>query len=130
MVKIDPYWRTADETRRLHIEYLQQTDSPIGKTLEEIKEQKKHLAELEKPVTTVMIMQDLPEMRETFVLNRGQYDSPDKTRPVEADVPGLLPKLAPDLPNNRLGEKNDCSSIAAKRQAPLYSLVETTCLAE
>jgi hypothetical protein len=52
----------------------------------------------------VMTMEDLPanQMRETFVLNRGQYDAPLKDKPVKAGVPAVLPALPEDAPPTRL----------------------------
>jgi hypothetical protein len=60
-----------------------------------------HLA-LRRSLPTVMVMQELPRPRATFVLNRGQYDAPGE--PVEAGVPeALLGTWPQDAPRNRLG---------------------------
>ena len=48
-----------------------------------------------------MIMKDLAKPRETFVLNRGQYDAP--TKKVSPSVPKIFPPLPADAPQNRLG---------------------------
>ena len=37
------------------------------------------------------------------MLQRGRYDLPDKSQPVTADVPDVLPPLPADAPRNRLG---------------------------
>ena len=50
-----------------------------------------------------MVMEDLPEPRETFVLSRGRYEMPDKNRKVEPGVPACLPTPPSDAPRNRLG---------------------------
>lgn len=42
--------------------------------------------------TTVMVMKEQGP-RQTYVLTRGQYDKPDKARPVDPDVPAALPPL-------------------------------------
>lgn len=42
--------------------------------------------------TTVMVMKEQGP-RQTYVLTRGQYDKPDKTRPVKPNVPAALPPL-------------------------------------
>jgi hypothetical protein len=47
-------------------------------------------------------MQDAPEKRDCYVLNRGEYDKPDKDRKVEPGVPAFLPPLPQDAPPNRL----------------------------
>jgi hypothetical protein len=64
---------------------------------------KQEKAEYEKTIPTVMVMEDTPQPRETFVLKRGQYDMPDKARKVDPGVPSCLPPLPSDTPRNRLG---------------------------
>ncbi len=53
-------------------------------------------------MTSVMIMGDMEQPRETFILNRGSYDSPTD-RKVEPGTLSVLPPMADDLPRNRLG---------------------------
>lgn len=57
-----------------------------------------------KPLTS-MVMEDNPtdKMRTTYILDRGQYDSPKKDNPVNAGVPAALPPLPENAPANRLG---------------------------
>lgn len=50
-----------------------------------------------------MVMKELAAPRETFVLTRGQYDRPDRSRPVQRSIPAALGSLPPDAPRNRLG---------------------------
>ena len=64
------------------------------------------IVELRKPIVNVMVMNDLPEMRETFVLARGNYAAPLKDRKVEPDVPAALPALPTDSSVNRLALAN------------------------
>ncbi len=52
---------------------------------------------------SVMVMEDLPKMRPTYILNRGQYDQPLKDKQVQPGVPAILPPLPKDAPVNRLG---------------------------
>ncbi len=63
----------------------------------------KEKAEYEQRITSVMVMEDTPQPRPTYVLKRGQYDQPDKTRPVQPDTPSCLSHLPPGAPRNRLG---------------------------
>ena len=49
---------------------------------------------------TVMVMQERTTPRETFILDRGAYDSP--TERVEPGVPALFPGLRNGAPANRL----------------------------
>ena len=55
------------------------------------------------PKVMVMVMQELPKPTPTFVLSRGQYDLPDKNRPVLRRPPQVLGVPLPDAPENRLG---------------------------
>ena len=61
------------------------------------------MTELDKPVTTVMVMSDVGTMRPTYILERGNYASPMKDREVKMGVPAALPPLPEGAPANRLG---------------------------
>jgi len=50
---------------------------------------------------TVMVMQEKRDPTPTYILKRGQYDQPGER--VERDVPGCLPPMPKNVPNNRLG---------------------------
>ena len=52
--------------------------------------------------TTVMVMHELEKPRETFVLLRGQYNAPDKSRPLSPSVPDALDWRPDAPPSNRL----------------------------
>ncbi|MBV8315854.1 MAG: PSD1 domain-containing protein [Planctomycetaceae bacterium] len=54
-----------------------------------------------KTIPRVMVMEDMPRPRETFLLARGSYEKP--TEKVDPDVPASLPPLPPGAPRNRLG---------------------------
>lgn len=66
---------------------------------------KQRIAALEKQQSgtfpATMIMKDRPQPRATHILKRGQYNEPAQR--VEPGVPAILPKMADDGPNNRLG---------------------------
>lgn len=59
------------------------------------------IQELEKSFPTAMVMQEMQQPRDTFVLIRGQYDK--KGDKVTAGVPASLPPLPAASPANRLG---------------------------
>ncbi len=61
------------------------------------------LAATEARVPLTMVMKELAEPRETFVLTRGQYDHPDKQRQVQRGIPRALGRLADDAPRDRAG---------------------------
>jgi hypothetical protein len=60
-------------------------------------------ADYERGIPTVMVMEDRPTPRETFLLKRGRYDMPDADQKVEPGVPSCLPPLPSDAPRTRLG---------------------------
>ena len=59
--------------------------------------------DLEGAIATTMIMEDMPEKRDTFLLKRGVYDAPDTAEKLFPSVPERLGEMDPDLPKNRLG---------------------------
>tara|TARA_Y100000593_G_scaffold90784_1_gene177985 strand:+ start:86 stop:2437 length:2352 start_codon:yes stop_codon:yes gene_type:complete len=77
----------------------------VGKAGRKRQKLKKELDELNKLKTTSMIMGDntSDKMRKTYVLMRGQYASPDKSKEILPDTPKFLPPMKKDLPKNRLG---------------------------
>ena len=54
-------------------------------------------------VIDVMVMKELAQPRDAFVLNRGEYDKPDLTKPCEPGVPTRVFPWNETLPKNRLG---------------------------
>jgi hypothetical protein len=56
---------------------------------------------LERTFPTVMVMAERPSPKDTFLLVRGAYNAPGEK--VQPGVPGVLPPLPEDAPNNRLG---------------------------
>ena len=62
---------------------------------------RKSQTDLEQLIPTSMVMREMDQPRETFVLIRGQYDKPGEK--VAADVPAVLPRIPDGAPRNRLG---------------------------
>jgi hypothetical protein len=50
-----------------------------------------------------MVMQEMATPRETFVMKRGAYDQPDRSRPVTRAIPAVFGRMPDELPKNRLG---------------------------
>ena len=76
----------------------------------ELREAEKRLAKLRKDrdeyknkIPTVMVMQELPKPRDTYLLKRGRYDMPEKKEKLQPDVPSCLTPLPSGAPHNRLG---------------------------
>ncbi len=66
--------------------------------LNQLKAEKK---ELDEQIPSSMVMKELDKPRDSFILNRGQYDQ--KAEKVDAATPGFLPPMPASLPRNRLG---------------------------
>ena len=103
LLAIAPKDRTEKQKEQIFEIFLEQEVKEHGKLKTKIAGRKAEIAKLQTPVTSVMVMQDQPKPRMTYVLDRGQYDSPNKEHPVEAGVPGFLPPLEASYPRNRLG---------------------------
>jgi hypothetical protein len=63
---------------------------------------KNQQATLDKQIVRTMVMRDRKDARETFVLNRGVWDQPDKEQPIAPGTPSCLPGLPDDAPKSRL----------------------------
>ncbi|MBG85586.1 MAG: hypothetical protein CMO80_01640 [Verrucomicrobiales bacterium] len=52
---------------------------------------------------TVMVMSELAKPRETYILNRGLYNQPDKSQQLRPETPESLGILPESVPRNRIG---------------------------
>ena len=52
---------------------------------------------------TVMVLHELAQPRDTYLLNRGMYDQPDKTEKLQPATPPVLGAWNAQWPRNRLG---------------------------
>ncbi len=92
--------RTDAQAAAVKKHYREKVSPEFEKLNEQMARFKKEREDLEKNVPTVMVMQDMPKPRETFVLVRGAYDKPgDKVTP---NVPSFLPPLPEGATHNRL----------------------------
>jgi hypothetical protein len=71
--------------------------------IESVSAIERRLAALDAETPRTMVMKELAMARPTYVLQRGQYDHPDKERPVKRGVPAALGKLPEGAPADRLG---------------------------
>ncbi len=94
--------RTEAQLQTLREHFLNSEGEEYRSLEAVLSERKSRVAELKKPLTTVMIMRDMEQPRETFVLHRGAYDSPTDRR-VEPGTPNILPQMSAEAPRNRLG---------------------------
>jgi len=97
-----PEARRTDADRQAIRDYFRSEVSSEFKAIgRELAKMREELAQLEKSIPTVMVMAEMSEPRDTFVLMRGEYDK--KGEKVAAMTPAVLPPLPEGLPANRLG---------------------------
>jgi hypothetical protein len=92
--------RKAEQIVRLRQYYLRHFDAPYQEILAELTALETRKAELEKLFPVTMVMQEMPQPRAAFVLERGQYDQ--RGEQVQPGVPASLPPLPENAPPNRL----------------------------
>ena len=94
--------RCRSRSSRLKEYYLThaapETDRSLNRRLQELRRER---SELEKSVPNVMVMQELPQPRDTFMLARGDYRN--RTEKVSPATPDWLPSFPGEAPRNRLG---------------------------
>ena len=56
-----------------------------------------------KRMVNVMVMREMEQPRQTYVLQRGEYDQPDISRPAEPNLPALFGGFSDDARRDRLG---------------------------
>ena len=82
--------------------FLETAAAPeLQKEWNDLKAERKRHAEFVESLPSVMVMQEMPARRDTFLLNRGQYDRPGEI--VAPGIPAALHALPQSAPNNRLG---------------------------
>lgn len=96
--------RTSEQNDLL-LRYFETTVRPqVGQRLDAheatITKLQGELGQLNSAIPNSLVMNDAAEFRETFVLNRGEYDQPGEA--VKPGVPAALPPLPADAPPNRL----------------------------
>ncbi|MBV6433435.1 MAG: hypothetical protein IANPNBLG_03613 [Bryobacteraceae bacterium] len=93
---------SKEQKERVHDYYLTYAaGQEERKAWAELKELRASREKLDKQITTVMVMNELPQARDTFVLGRGDYRNHGEK--VSAGVPASLPPLPHGAPANRLG---------------------------
>ena len=94
--------RSCEQEEQLRAYYMEHVvPQPYRETFAELEKLQTERSELEKSLPTVMVMEEMKEPRETFILGRGDYRN--KGEKVTPGVPAVLPPLPPGAPPNRLG---------------------------
>jgi hypothetical protein len=102
IAEIPPEKRTAAQADKIRLCYLDQyAPEPIRQAWAKVQDLHQKRDQFINNVPTVMVMQERPTPKDTFILLRGAYDHPGEK--VGPGVPAALPPLPQSAPNNRLG---------------------------
>jgi hypothetical protein len=97
-----PYDKRGEAARgRLRTYYRSSVSPELRPQYEQLDRLRASYEANERAIPSSMVMEELPDARETFILLRGQYDKPGER--VKRGVPASLPPLPSDAPANRLG---------------------------
>lgn len=100
---LPPKARTGDHDAKIVRAWRTRFSPAYRDRAEHIAALERRTGEIEALVPRTMVMQELPQARETFVLVRGQYDHPDKSRRVSRGVPAAFGRLEDEARSDRLG---------------------------
>jgi hypothetical protein len=105
VVKAEADKRTDDQKKVLQNYFLENvyvktkpTFDPMHQQVADLQKQK---TDFDNSIPTTLVMQDMAQARETFILVRGAYNK--KADKVTAGVPAIFPPVPKDSPMNRLG---------------------------
>lgn len=101
ILEIDAAARTAEQQRLLDRELLAAfAPDPDRSLWQQLEDAQRSESEWLRSKPQTLVMAELPQPRETFLLVRGQYDQ--RGEHVLPDVPAVLPPLPANAPRNRL----------------------------
>ena len=104
-IKVEPDKRNAEQQKLIRNHFLEFVYAGTRTVLDPLHKQRDELTkqrtDTDNSIPMTMVMADLPQPRETFVLTRGEYNKPGEK--VEPNVPAVFPALPTDAPRNRLG---------------------------
>ena len=103
LLVLDPKKRTKPQLDTLRNHYFNSIDKKSQQLSGKVVAMEKKLADFSKPLTTVMVMKEMPKPRMTYILERGHYASPRKDEVIKPATPAFLPPMKKELPQNRLG---------------------------
>ena len=101
IVKMPEEKRTEAQRDQLRRYYLESVDSEYRQLSNELAEVNRQKEELKKTFPATMVMAEMPQPRQAYLLKRGAYDQ--RGEAVTAGVPASLPPLSKEAPANRLG---------------------------
>ncbi len=92
--------RTPEQARELRDHFRKEISAGAKKLRGQIEVARRQRDEYERDLPSVMVMGEMAQPRDTFILIRGDYDK--RGDKVQAGTPAFLPPLPPDQPANRL----------------------------
>jgi len=95
---MEPAGDWADKVRD---NYRRQNSVAFKEKFDNLDRWREEETSIDQEIPTTMIAKENDTMRESFLLNRGDYDKPGEK--VTPGVPAILPPLPKDAPTNRLG---------------------------
>lgn len=103
LIDIKPSQRTQEQQAKVREHYRTNVASQpeVVKVRDRLTALEAEIKELEETIPTTLIWKEAAKPRQAYMLERGEYDQ--RGEPVERATPGVLPPLAEDLPNDRLG---------------------------
>jgi hypothetical protein len=81
--------------------YISAIDTNISNAQKELQIRRKTLADSTEHIPELMVMQEMPQPKKTYILQRGQYDALGEE--VQPGTPEGVLAFSPDWPKNRLG---------------------------
>ncbi|MBX3442466.1 MAG: PSD1 domain-containing protein [Planctomyces sp.] len=104
-IRIDESQRTDEQRKQVRdyfVEHVCASTRPVFAPLQaSLEAARKERTDAEAAIPVTLIMAELPQPRDTFILMRGEYDQP--TDKVDRSVPQVLPPLPEGAPQDRLG---------------------------
>lgn len=99
-LKQTPEKRRSRDVDKLH-KFFKERQSAYAEKLVELKGAIDAYDEFDKTIPRVMVMEEMAEPRETFILTRGAYNKPAEQ--VASGLPAILSPMPAGAPANRLG---------------------------
>jgi hypothetical protein len=100
-LKIDPARRSAEQSRAV-ADYFRTIDPAHAELRRRQLAARQQLVALTRTGVAVMVMQEMPTPRDTYLLKRGLYDQPDKSQKLSPGLPAALFPADRPQPKNRL----------------------------
>ncbi|RYF92103.1 MAG: DUF1553 domain-containing protein, partial [Chitinophagaceae bacterium] len=96
------YDKLNNEQKQTLREYYNSAENEVlSSEFQKLRSLRQSLADSSEKVTELMVMQEMPERKKAYVLQRGRYDAPGEE--VYPNTPESILKFPKDLPKNRLG---------------------------